>query len=118
MTSNVVKKAKAGFIISLIGGILITVNALFFFGLTGFYESLEIVLPFILGGVFTLLGGLGAVFGILVIIGAILMYIPGKATYGGILAIFFSIFSIIIGGGFIIGLILGILGGILGLAKK
>jgi hypothetical protein len=46
------------------------------------------------------------------------IYIPGKETFGGILAILFSLFSIIIGGGFIIGLILGIMGGILGLAKK
>jgi hypothetical protein len=37
---------------------------------------------------------------------------------GGILVLIFSILSIIIGGGFIIGLILGIIGGALGLAKK
>ena len=43
---------------------------------------------------------------------------PGKEVIGGILVIIFSILSIVIGGGFIIGLILGIIGGILGLAKK
>jgi hypothetical protein len=43
---------------------------------------------------------------------------PGKETIGGILVIILSILSIVIGGGFFIGLILGIIGGILGLAKK
>jgi len=60
----------------------------------------------------------GVIFAVLVLIGAILIYIPGKEVVGGILVIIFSLLSVITGGGFLIGLILGIIGGALGLAKK
>ena len=118
MTTEVVKKATAGFIVSLIAGILILINALVFFALADFIESLGDVLPFIVEGIFTTLGAIGAILAILVIIGAFLIYMPEKETIGGILVIIFSILSIVIGGGFFIGLILGIIGGILGLTKR
>jgi hypothetical protein len=118
MTTNVEKKATAGFIVSLIAGILILVNAVMFVGLAEFVESLGGVLPFIVEDIFVTLAAIGAILAIIVIIGAILIYIPGKETIGGILVIIVSLISIVIGGGFIIGLILGIIGGILGLYKK
>jgi hypothetical protein len=118
MTTNVEKKATSGFIVSLIAGILILVNAVMFVGLAEFVESLGSVLPFIVEDIFVTLAAIGAILAIIVIIGAILIYIPGKETIGGILVIIVSLISIVIGGGFIIGLILGIIGGILGLYKK
>lgn len=60
----------------------------------------------------------GIIFAILVIIGAILIYMPGRETIGGIIVLGFSILSIFVGGGFIIGMILDIIGGALGLMKK
>lgn len=113
-----VKKATAGFIISLIAGILILINAAFFVFLAEFLEEVEASIPVFVTGIFTGLAAVGAILAGLVIIGAILIYMPGKETIGGILVIIFSILSILIGGGFLIGLILGIIGGALGLTKK
>jgi hypothetical protein len=117
-TGEVVKRATAGFIISLIAGILILINGLMFIVLAEFIESLAGALPIFVEGIFATLAAIGVILAILVIIGAILIYMPGKEIIGGILVIIFSILSIFIGGGFLIGLILGIIGGALGLAKK
>jgi hypothetical protein len=121
-TTTAPKKATAGFIISLIAGIMILFNALVFFALTSFVGSIP--MPVTIPGmelaeaVFATIGMIGLVFAIIVIIGAILIYMPGKEIIGGILVLIFSILSIIIGGGFVLGLILGIIGGALGIAKK
>ena len=117
-TGEVVKRATTGFIISLIAGILIVINGLMFVALAEFLETLETSLPIFVTGIFAGLAAVGVILGVLVIIGAILIYMPGKEVIGGILVIIISILSIVIGGGFLIGLILGIIGGILGLAKK
>lgn len=120
-----VKKATAGFIISLIAGILILINGLAWFALRSFVSSF---MPIGVPGVgdvaaaaeatLALLGAIGVIFGIIVLVGAILIYMPGKEVVGGILVLIFSILSIVSFGGFIIGLILGIIGGALGIAKK
>ena len=117
-TGEVVKRATAGFIISLIAGVLILINGLMFVVLAEFIESLGGALPIFVEGIFATLAAIGVILAILVIIGAILICMPGKEIIGGILVIIFSILSIFIGGGFLIGLILGIIGGALGLAKK
>jgi hypothetical protein len=118
MTAEATKRATAGFIISLIAGILILINAIAFFALADLVESLGGLLPFFVEGIFQTLGAIGAIIALVVIVGGFLIYMPGKETVGGILVIVCSILSIVIGGGFFIGLILGILGGALGLAKK
>jgi len=110
-----VKKATAGFVISLIAGVLILINALVFIALASFFEDLG--LGFVTG-IMAGFGAVGLIFAVLVIIGAILIYMPGKEVIGGILVLIFSILSIFIGGGFLIGLILGIIGGALNIAKK
>ncbi len=63
------------------------------------------------------MGVFGLFFGGMVIVGAALGY-KGKTTAGGVLAIVFSVFSLLSGGGFLIGFILGIVGGALILAGK
>mgnify|MGYP000241631132 CR=1 FL=1 len=122
-----VKRATAGFIVSLIAGILILINAILM-AVALYYVA--IIPPGVLEtmshhfiavrafGLVAALAALGLVCGVLVIIGAVLIYRPGKEVVGGILVLVFSILSIFIGGGFFIGLILGIVGGALGIAKK
>ena len=115
-----VKRATAGFIISIIAAILILLNAILVgTAVTLFSGILAMMMPFpIVAEAIVMWAAAGVIFGIIVLIGAILIYKPGRELTGGILVIIFSILSIIIGGGFIIGLILGIIGGALGLAKK
>ncbi len=122
-----VKKATAGFAISLIAGIIILINGLIILAAASLLSSLTGLIPTgIPGGDLTgaaitfvqMLGAAGTIFAIIVIVGAILIYMPGKEIIGGILVIIFSLLSIVVGGGFILGLILGIIGGALGLAKK
>ncbi|RLG64125.1 hypothetical protein DRO02_05135 [archaeon] len=109
------KKATAGFVISLIAGILIIIHGLAYF-VAG---SMLVATPvgFAYSGIIYLIGGVCLLFGILVIIGAWLMY-AGKTTPGGILVLLFGILSLFLGGGFFIGFILAIIGGALGLAGK
>ena len=58
------------------------------------------------------------IFAILILLGAYFIYSPGKETVGGIIVLVFTAISIITGGGWLVDLILGIAGGILGLLKK
>lgn len=59
-----------------------------------------------------LMGSIGLVFGLLVLAGAILMGRTGKTVIGSVVVIIFSVLNIFFsGGGFIIGFILGVLGG-------
>jgi uncharacterized membrane protein len=65
------------------------------------------------------LTAVGLIFGILVLFGAILLHIkPINKKAWGIMILVFSIPSVVTGGGFIIGFILGIIGGALALSRK
>ena len=70
----------------------------------------------------TLLIGLatvGLILGFIVLLGALMLhYKPANKKAWGIMIIAFSIPSVIMGGGFIIGFILGIIGGKLALSEK
>jgi len=123
MEAGRVKRATAGFVLSLIGGIFILINGL----LIALFATVAVI-PLRMVGmhaisrlialhVFMLIV-VGLICGVLVVIGAVLIYVPGKEVLGGILVLIFSILSIVIGGGFLIGMILGIIGGALGIAKK
>jgi hypothetical protein len=72
------------------------------------------------GALAAIFGILGVVFGILVIVGAVMINSgePSRVRTGGILALIFSIISLLAGGGFFIGFILGLVGGILALTWK
>lgn len=121
MISGGVKRATAGFVISLIGGVLILINAVAFFALADFvssFGSMVPIIPFFVEGVLETLAALGVILAIIILVGAILIFMPGKETIGGILVIICSLVSLIIGGGFIIGLILGLVGGALGIARR
>ncbi len=117
-TEEAIKKATTG-MMSIISGIIILINGIFVLingvslivALIGINPSQPSEIPNYIPSLITLLGAVGVAFGVIVLIGAILIYVPGKQVIGSTLVISFSLFSIIIGGGFLIGLILGIIGG-------
>jgi hypothetical protein len=114
------KKSSAPFILSLIGGILILITGIIL-------AALATLITAILGsmaipgteGIFTagMMLYVPLLLGIVVMVGAVLMRNPAKAKIGGILVLICSIVSLltIVGSGFFIGAILGIIGGALGL---
>ena len=70
-----------------------------------------------LGGIdYKVLGIVSIVIGVVVILGAILMQKTDRVREGGITVLAFSILSIFSGGGYLAGLILGVIGGALALA--
>jgi uncharacterized protein DUF6114/zinc ribbon protein len=113
------EKPTAAFALSLIGGIFILLDgillavvgsAISFGGIAGASTA---------GGIVTALGAIGLVFGLIIIIGGIMMYQkPQSHTMWGVIILVLSLISIVTGGGFIIGLILGLIGGILALVFK
>jgi len=121
-------RPTAAFILLLIGGILVVIFA----GLYMFAEDwVKSILPE--GWVPTIpeltkaLGGkgnmyiLGLIWGILVIIGAALVYTggPGKVKAGSIIGLIFGLLSLLeIAGALYIGFILALIGAILGLVWK
>ncbi len=99
--------SKAGFILSLIGGILGIVMSLAIglFSIAFFATEQAIV-----GVIMLLLGLYGVVTGVLVLLGGVWMRSPRTRKRGAIIAL---IFGVIGSGG-----ILGLIGGILGLVAK
>jgi len=120
------KRATIGFALSLVAGILILLCGIAFFALQSLLNSIIDVVPMpvtipgigFAEAVFATIGAIGVVCAIIVLVGAFLIYMPGKEVIGGIIVLIFSILSIVAFGGFIIGMILGIIGGALGIAKK
>lgn len=111
------EKPTTAFVLSLIGGIFVLIASLLILAAGG-----------IIGGFFPLFGGIVMIFGILGLLSAVLIIIgaaminssePGKVKTGSIIVIVFSILSLFFaGGGFFIGFILALIGGILGLTWK
>lgn len=114
------EKPTAAFVVSLIGGILILIAGLGYAALGAICGGLVGMFAPAVGAAVFLYMALGAICGILVIIGAIMINKaePDKVKMGSILVLVFSIISIVSGGGFFIGMLLGIIGGILGLIWK
>jgi hypothetical protein len=133
-TKKPTTRARAAFIISIVGGIAIVLGGLLYtvmrrFGMTGetFRRTGRMV-----GGVgsvaarpaYGLMTGfwiLGIVSGIIVLISAIMLNRrPAQVNIWGILTVIFSIVSFFGGsrGGFYVGTILGIIGGALALLSK
>jgi hypothetical protein len=118
-----VKRATAAFALSLVAGILILIQ-----GIVRLLQSraLEIsgledeIRRRILAGIaLHIVGTIAVVFGVLIIVGAVLLYQLGKATAGGLIVLVFSLLSLltfgIIG---LVGVIIGIIGAALALTKK
>jgi len=101
----------------LIAGIFILLGAIFMMVLSSMIGGFALgVGAGAAAGIFLIYGAVGLIFAILVLVGAVMLWMkPQSHVAAGVIILLFSLFSIISGGGFIIGLILGIVGGILGI---
>jgi len=115
-TGRVGGRGIFGFALSLVSGILVILNAAAllspsFFGVwSGIFFWLPLIGP--------LYGfALGVIIGLVLIMGSIIMVLRNGAL-SDIIVFPFAIFSLIIGGGFIAGMLLGIVGGIIAALKR
>ncbi|MDG6901306.1 MAG: hypothetical protein JRM80_05030 [Nitrososphaerota archaeon] len=123
----------ASFVLSLIAGILILggagmmmtfSNAIPYYGMMGGYYGMMggyygVTHGFGYGGWFYGAAAVGLIAGIVVLVGAVMIYSrPSKAPTWGLLVLVFSILSFFGMGGFFLGAILGIVGGVLAMVWK
>jgi len=121
---------KTASILALVGGILITLGGMFFvvvstvilpnLDLTQLHTNLpQSMKPSIIPGVVGAMGAFGLISGIIVMASAVLLRVnTGQREVWGILILVFSVLSFLGPGGFFVGAILGILGGIMTLMWK
>ena len=111
-----------GFKLSLIAGILILSNTALLGAATTWFLWIIPILPGSSANDTTLLyqlTALGLIFGVLVLLDAMMLHKkPANKKVWGIIIVLFSIPSVITGGGFLIGWILGILGGVSALRQS
>ena len=116
------KKPEAAFALSLIAGLLILINGITLGAVASFLPLIQMGRPSDLPIAATILNTLmivGIILGIIVLVSAVMLYRnPTQKTMWGTIILVLSIVSIFIGGGFGLGLILGIIGGILALRWK
>ena len=116
------EKPTEAFTLSLIAGILIISNSALVGAAATWFPWIIPTLPGSSANDTTLLirlAAVGLIFGVLVLLGAIMLHIkPVDKKAWGIIIVVFSIPSVITGGGFIIGFILSIIGGALALSRK
>jgi hypothetical protein len=112
---SVGEKSNRAFTLSLLAGILILINSVSLAIVARWFLGIMPVLPGSSGNdpmLFYTLSVIGGIFGVLVSLGAIMIsYKPANKKVWGIMVVAFSIPSVIMGGGFIIGFLLGIFGG-------
>jgi hypothetical protein len=110
MQGVVEEKPTAAFVLSLLGGIFILIVGLILSAI-----GAALTVPF--GGFGAVLGIFGVVCGILTIVGGVMMYSkPEQHMTWGVIVLIFSILSWFGAiGGFFIGFILALIGGILGM---
>ena len=106
----------------MIAGILIVSNAVLLGVVARWFIGIMPTLPGSSGNDPTFLielAVLGLILGVLVLLGAIMLSIkPVNKNLWGVMIIVFSIPTVVMGGGFIIGFILGILGGKIAFSRK
>ncbi len=116
------EKPSAAFVLSLIGAILVLATSLIVVALGGIAIRLIPDRMYIgnLSAMIMLFGVIGLVFGVLMLVGALMINsgTPNKVKTGSIIVIVSSVLSLLVGGGLIIGFVLGLVGGILGLTWK
>ena len=108
-------KPTTAFALSLVGGIFVLLGGLSVMML----GAISSFLP-ILGKGIALVGDFGALCGVAMLLGGVLMYVmPDRHLIWGILVLVFSILSWVGAfGGFAIGFLLGLVGGIMGIMWK
>jgi hypothetical protein len=121
------------FILALVSGILVLLNAglllawqfyggtflwaNIFFWICNIDRSTGCPLPSGSTATGTITFMIGAVIGLIIIVGSIMM-ILGYGTIGSLVIFPLAVFSLIIGGGFIAGFVLGIIAGIMGMIGR
>lgn len=120
------EKPTAAMVLSIIGGIFILLGGVVFFALASLMQlfidtipglgSLEIDPVLLLN----LVGALGVIIGLVIIVGGVMMYSrPQSSTVWGVLILVLAIVSLFVAsGGFILGFVLALIGGILAIAFK
>ena len=111
-----------GFSLSVTAGILILINAVLLYAAATWFPW---VIPTLPGSTdnstvpFATLSAVGLICGVIVLAGALLLRSKpvNNKTWGAIIAVF-SVPSVIMGGGFIVGFILGIVGGAKAFSRK
>jgi hypothetical protein len=115
------EKPTAGFVLGLIGGILMLLEGLLFVVVASMASSIGglVGMPINFGGLFMALAAIGLIFALIVLLSSVMLYMrPASHVLWGVMLLLFSIFSFVIGGGFYLGGILGLIGGILGIVFK
>jgi hypothetical protein len=113
-------RATLGFAFSIVGAILIFLRGIVRIvrgDVITFLGSDEIRHRFLAGLAWNIIGGIAVVFAVIIIVGAYLIY-SGTEMAGGVIVLIFSVLSIFAGSGWLVGLILGVIGGVLALLKK
>jgi len=123
-----VERPKAAFILSLLAGILILANgilaglAVSFVASVGGASLSSAEMFGLAKSALTMLQVLTVIvsfFGVIILLGALTLYYnPAHRKGWGIAIIILSLLSILVGGGFLVGLILGVIGGALAIAWK
>lgn len=121
----------APFVLSLIAGLLILVGSGMMFGFSGvpYYGGMMGGYYGMMGGYYGMMQGFGGWFygiaaiglisGVIILVGAMMVFSqPTKAHTWGLLILIFSVVSFFGMGGFFLGAILGVVGGILALMSK
>jgi hypothetical protein len=115
------EKPTVAFVLSFIAGIMILINGAVIGAVRSFIES---YIPgmgerALVTGILSIIMVVGIILGLIAIVAALMLYRnPAQKTIWGVIILVSSIISIVIGGGFIIGVILGIIGGALALSWK
>jgi len=116
------EKPTKAFALSLIAGTLIISNSALLGAAATWFPWIIPTLPGSSANdttVLVRLAAVGLILGVLVLLGAIMLHIkPANKKAWGIIIMAFSIPSVITGGGFIIGFILGIIGGARALRRR
>ena len=117
------KLTMTAFALSLVAGILILIQGIVRLAqgraleISGIED--EIRRRILAGIALHIVGAIAVVFGVLIVVGAVLLYKLEKETVGGIIVLVFSLLSILTFGVVgLVGLVLGIIGAALALTKK
>jgi len=107
-------------VLSLIGGIFVLIGGAVIATVGSIFSSFAVPGTEGVSTAVTALGAVGVIFGLVMIIGAVMMYSkPQTHTMWGVIVLILSILSwVTSAGGFVIGFILGLIGGILALVYK
>lgn len=110
------KMVKTGFILSIVSGVLIILQGLLRIVRAEWGLELglgELRRHSLMGIDFKVLGAASVILGVMVLVGAYLIQPLSRVREGAITVIAFSALTIVVGGGYLIGIVLGVVGGAL-----